>query len=1064
MHAAGAPRRGEVLIMEHDPGPRLAPRRLLMLSDFKISLFVLLSVSFCNSGFSQNQPIAVEVGKPIEVELKGGETHDYTIQLPPSQFINVVLTQKGVDAIFTLLGPDGTKKVEVDTTGKTGPEPIWFVADTGGAYVLRVSAVEKTVASGRYVVQWNESSRATDDLRNFAAASNLVIEGVMIEAKRKFDPSTTALAKFDEAARLYEKIQDHKQAKAGGFARMGRVYRSAKRNELALSYFDRAIDIFLEIGQKREAMLNLVETQGLAADSIEFIKRNEKVRDLAIEIGDRGYQTGALMQIAQGHYDLGNFPTAVRTIRAALAIAIEENDERRLEGIYNNMGAIYTAQGDLVAAFEAHDRSVAMQLKRTGGKLSGDALLNIGNVYNGFGKYDVALDYYARALEQFEKLNANVGISYAVSNMGVVYLQMGNYDKALEYFLRAKPLKAKFLPKDPQTTYNIASTYKLKGEYNKALENAHLARELCQSTKDAYHEAETVIMISELQLLLGDAVASLKTAGQAEEIARRFELDKSLWESLEASSNANLKLGNAAKAREQLESAIAIIERIRAKAALDDSSAENYFEGKANPYASLIGILIAERQDLRAFEIAERTKARSLLDTVKSGRVNISKAMSDGERNTENRLRSELAVLNSDISKQSDEKTKASLEDRLDRKRLEFEDFRTRLYAANPQLRIQRGDIASITPDELNETLSEQRSAIVEYVTAADKSFAFIVTKRSNGSIDVRAHLIPLGRDAILTRVKSIQTGISNGDLDFQDSSKALYSLLIKPLENELAAKTNIVIVPDGPLWDLPFQALMDEKGKYLIEKAAVSYAPSLTALREMSKKAKTRKPSPDAELLAFGNPIVGKETKERVERVFMSEKLEPIPEAERLVNELGKMYGPKRSKVFTGADAREETAKKESPNYRIVQFATHGILNNVSPMYSHLVMAQDARNPNEDGLLEAWELKDLDLKADMVILSACETARGKIANGEGIIGMTWASFIAGAPTTVASQWKVESSSTTELMLEFHRQLLSKKPPSKAEALRRASLKLMKMPRYRHPRYWGGFVLVGDGS
>ena len=132
--------------------------------------------------------------------------------------------------------------------------------------------------------------------------------------------------------------------------------------------------------------------------------------------------------------------------------------------------------------------------------------------------------------------------------------------------------------------------------------------------------------------------------------------------------------------------------------------------------------------------------------------------------------------------------------------------------------------------------------------------------------------------------------------------------------------------------------------------------------------------------------------------------------------------------------------------------------------MYSHLVLARDVNDTNEDGLLEAWEMKDLDLKADMVILSACDTALGKISNGEGVIGMTWAMFIAGAPTTVASQWAVESSSTTELMLEFHRLMLAKKRVSKAEALRRASLKLLKTERYKHPVYWAGFVLVGDGS
>jgi CHAT domain-containing protein len=131
--------------------------------------------------------------------------------------------------------------------------------------------------------------------------------------------------------------------------------------------------------------------------------------------------------------------------------------------------------------------------------------------------------------------------------------------------------------------------------------------------------------------------------------------------------------------------------------------------------------------------------------------------------------------------------------------------------------------------------------------------------------------------------------------------------------------------------------------------------------------------------------------------------------------------------------------------------------------MYSHLVLAQPNKESGEDGLLEAWELKDLNINADIVILSACETARGKISRGEGMIGMTWAAFIAGAPTTVASQWKVESRSTTELMLEFHRQLLKGKV-SKAEAMRQAALKLKRTKAFAHPSYWAGFVVLGDAN
>jgi CHAT domain-containing protein len=142
----------------------------------------------------------------------------------------------------------------------------------------------------------------------------------------------------------------------------------------------------------------------------------------------------------------------------------------------------------------------------------------------------------------------------------------------------------------------------------------------------------------------------------------------------------------------------------------------------------------------------------------------------------------------------------------------------------------------------------------------------------------------------------------------------------------------------------------------------------------------------------------------------------------------------------------------------RVLHFATHGVMNNASPLYSHLVLAHSEK---EDGLLEAWELMQMDLQADLAVLSACETARGRYGAGEGMIGLSWALFVAGVPSTVVSQWKVESASTRDLMLQFHRRLQSGKT-SKAEALRQASLSLLKNPATSHPFYWAGFVLVGD--
>jgi CHAT domain-containing protein len=148
--------------------------------------------------------------------------------------------------------------------------------------------------------------------------------------------------------------------------------------------------------------------------------------------------------------------------------------------------------------------------------------------------------------------------------------------------------------------------------------------------------------------------------------------------------------------------------------------------------------------------------------------------------------------------------------------------------------------------------------------------------------------------------------------------------------------------------------------------------------------------------LLAFGNPALSDETGSRARATRRDEKLEPLPEAEKEVRALQSLYGAANSRILTGADAREDTAKAEAGKVDVLHIATHGILNNSSPMYSRVVLSQG--NSNEDGLLESWEIMKLDLSAEIVVLSACETARGRVSAGEGMIGLTWAFFVAALP------------------------------------------------------------------
>ena len=170
---------------------------------------------------------------------------------------------------------------------------------------------------------------------------------------------------------------------------------------------------------------------------------------------------------------------------------------------------------------------------------------------------------------------------------------------------------------------------------------------------------------------------------------------------------------------------------------------------------------------------------------------------------------------------------------------------------------------------------------------------------------------------------------------------------------------------------------------------------------------------------------------------------------------------------VFIGREASEKTFRALAPTYSTIHLATHGIIDNRQPLYSHLLLTKTVGDPENDGLLEAREIMNMNLHADLAVLSACETANGKIAPGEGVVGMSWAFFVAGTRSMLVSQWKVNSASTSQLMVNFYQSLESNQKhagPKKATSLRQAALRLMKDQRYRHPFYWAGFVLVGTNN
>ncbi len=421
-----------------------------------------------------------------------------------------------------------------------------------------------------------------------------------------------------------------------------------------------------------------------------------------------------------------------------------------------------------------------------------------------------------------------------------------------------------------------------------------------------------------------------------------------------------------------------------------------------------------------------------------------------------------ISQINDTIRKQDTAESSSlnSLYAQLDTARVEYRSFQDALYVTHPNLRIRSGHTASLTTADLNGLTGDGDTAYLEYVAAKDGVSLFVLSKnKSNGAPEVKVYRIAIKPEDLNRKVDEFHDALAEQRLGYATAARELYALLIGPAEQQLHNGGTICIIPDSFLWNVPFQALMTPNEHFLIEDHALYYAPSLNVLREMKRK-KGKGESTNTSLIAFGNPVVGKDERRNGD-------LCPLPEAEQEVSAIAKSFDQKSSRVFIGRDASEKNFKALAPTYSMIHLATHGVIDNRQPLYSHLLLTKTEGDPENDGRLEARQIMDMNLNAELAVLSARDTANGKVAPGEGVMGMSWAFFVAGTRSLVVSQWKISSASTSEFMTAFYQNLQSDNERvnrNKAEAIREAELTLLKDDRYRHPFFWAGFVMVGSGS
>lgn len=849
--------------------------------------------------------------------------------------------------------------------------------------------------------------------------------------------------------------------------------------------YPEALNVF-RIAQSTAEKIN--DPKGLAASvgNIGLIHFNQGDYSLALDplqkslrlaeaIGDQNLIWSSLNNLGLLHQGQGNFNLAMESYKKSLERAEIQEDKNSIAITLGNIGNLYNGQGDYSSAAEYYQRSRAYY--RESGVKAGEGriLHSLGNIQYYQGNFDLALKFYKESLALKQETGNLVEQSRTMNALGLLYTAQGDYKLAEEFHRKSLTINetADTKVEIARSFYSLGGVYFQKGDYDSALEYFRKALKMNQAIGDKRGEGQSLNALAEVYLVQDNLTQAQEAGDRAAELAKQIGNLETLWTALTQAGKAHSRLAHQTQARRSFEEAISTIEALRGRLAGGEQEARRYFEARLSPYHELVGLLIDQKQVGEALACAEQAKARALLDVLRHGRDGIQKAMTVQEQEQERRLKADLTQLNAQFTRatQSDKPDAVRIGDfksRLEKARLDYEAFRTTLYAVHPELRVQRGEASVINSKELTALLPGAGSALLEYMVTRDRTYLFAITKMvGKGEAEVKVYNLPIKRDELAKQIETFRQQLAERDLGFRVSAVKLYELLIKPAEAQLRGKTNLAIAPDDRLWDLPFQALLTSANRFVAEDAAIAYAPSLTVLREMTKRRNDqRAEAGSTALLALGNPLLGNETINRTALTLRDGKLAPLPEAEQEVEALRRLYGVSRSKVYIGAEAREDRVKEEAGQARILHFAAHGMLNNASPMYSHLALAQGGAS--EDGLLEAWELMRLDLKADLAVLSACETARGHIGAGEGMIGLSWAMFIAGVPSIVASQWKVESAGTRDLMVNFHRALTAqpgtgKAKSTKSEALRQAAVRLMKNPETRHPFYWAGFVLVGDG-
>jgi CHAT domain-containing protein/tetratricopeptide (TPR) repeat protein len=971
----------------------------------------VLAVLFASlaGGSAADEPAPLLAGAPVERELAPGETHSYLFGLEAGQFASVHVGQEAVDVTLAVTGPDGATVAAVDN-GEGGwsgePEDVSIVAERAGPYRVDVAVSSSTGSRGPYRIELHPPRDASAADRQRVEAERIFSEANALEQKKQF---REARPKYTQARAL---------SKAAGDL----------RGEGAAAEFEGGVASAL----------------GSFEDALRL--RNE-ARALYRAAGATKAEANVVLRIANGYQGVGDFERTLDYYEQARALFAAAGATGGEPFLLLSIGSIHHRKlGDQARALEYFQRATIAARAAGDRALETSAYDWTGNVYRTLEDYPHALEEYGRSLELAQAIHSTFQEAMALSRLGSVQARLGDAEQAIALHVRALELARQ---SDGANRGGTDVVLLVLRSYADACERLGL-----------YEQA------------LEQGQAALARAGQDPDLA-----DKARY----YLARVKRDRGDLPGALSEMTAVLASLELRRTQVLRDTARAS--LQGLTHSYYELAIDLLMRLDALEpggghaaaALQVAERMRARTLLDLLGEAGVNLREGVDPGlvERETAARR-----ALDQAARKRDGGAADAELRLRTE----EYETVRAEIRRQSPRY----ATLTETQPLTLSQVqgLLDPDTFLLEYALGDERSHLWVV---SPAALDV--HELP-GRKAIeeaaLELRRRLTTRPETGDGMVAEAAARLASLLLSPAGARIASARRLLVVADGALQAVPFGVLPfgGNAAEPLVARREVVSLPSASVLAAIRTEVAGRKPAP-REVAVLADPVF--EAKDPRVRGAAAAAAEPSLTArtlERAVDDVGLRGGHIPRLPFTRREAAAATggarpgealreldfaASREAAKggalseYRIVHFASHGLLNVTHPELSGIVLSLvDERGRSRDGFLRLHDVYGLKLPADLVVLSGCQTGLGREIRGEGLLSLTRGFMYAGAARVVSSLWKVDDRATAELMERFYRVLRSPRRPSPASALREAQAQMAREARWRAPYYWAGFVLQGE--